>query len=382
MKSRKKNVTILDVAREAGISPMTVSRVFDSNPTRSKVRPETRELVEKVARRLGYRPSAAARHLRLQRAHQIGVYLNWKHHGILSNYGWPRLFGAMQRQAAVYGYRLAFHFQDDTSEANLRDFFQPGRYVDGLVILGRNASETEVRLLQESGLPTVSIYEEIEGFYSLLTNDRGIGYQAANYLYARGHRDVAVLACRFPKDQWNQRYYSFVERAKELGMRVVQNCYQPAGIEKNLGWEHTFAYRNAPLPLKKNGHFTAIWIPSDFLAVGAIHRYEEEGWVVGKDISVISYDNSEAHGMRYWDKPRMTSFELSREQIGICAADILCSGKTEKKVHFFDSVLIERTSVCDGPFPLDHDLLEQVAPLRDGQQVFVEKINPHITIYL
>lgn len=365
-RSKKKNVTVLDVAREAGLSPMTVSRVFDSDATRSKVRPGTREKVEAVARQLGYRPSTAARNLRLQRSHQIGVYLNWKHHGILSHFGWPRVFGALQRQAAQYGYRVAFHFQDDTSETNLKDFFQPGRYVDGLVVLGRNIADKEIRLLRESGLPTVSLYEEIDGFVCLLANDRRVGRQAADYLYARGHRDVAVLAYRNDREHWNLRYYSFMERAQELGLQIVQQYYQPAGMDKTLGWEHTFGYQNAPLPLGDKGHFTALWIPSDFLTVGAIHRYEDEGWEVGKDLSVLSYDNAEAHGIRYWDTPRITSFELNREQIGVRAADILCSGNPEKPVHSFDSTLIERTSVCDGPAAPDNILLGQIAPIKDS----------------
>lgn len=328
---------------------MTVSRVLGLGAQEGRVRKETRERVRAAADLLGYRPNVAARSLRSNRMHQIGAYINRPEYLTMAGFGWMRLFSSLQRQSEEHNYRLAFHFYEDASEASLREFFEPGRYVDGLVVQGRNLSELEIRLLRESGMPVVSLYERLEGFCCMLGDDRGMGRKAADYLYSRGHRRVAAMAHKMAKPEWNGRYEGFIDRARELGMEVVETCFREANKPLLAGWEREFGYDSVPLPGEGKLGFSAIWIPSDFVAVGAIRRYEAEGLVVGRDISVLSYDNSEAYGYAHWETPRITSFELARDRIGLAAADMLCGGNYMPGVHWFASTLVERTSVCDGP---------------------------------
>lgn len=328
---------------------MTVSRVLDvSGWERAKVRPTTRERVEAVAERMGYRPNVAARSLRSNRTHQIGVYIKWKDYVAMGSSGWMRVFSALQRQASEHNYRLAFHFHDQESEADLRELFTPGRYMDGLVVLGRNLSDVEVGLLNDCGMPTVSLYHRIADFCCLLADDGGVGRRAADYLHSRGHRKVAVLSHRTPREEWNGRFHGFVTRAGELGLEVSMQVFHACERRNLNGWERDFGYTETPLPGSDQA-FSALWVTSDFVAVGAVQRLEDEGLVVGKDVSVLSYDNAEGHGYAFWEQPRLTSFDLARDKIGIAAADVLCSGSFSPDIHLFSSQLVERGSVCDGP---------------------------------
>lgn len=348
-RNTQRRITLRDIASEAGVSAMTVSRVMDPTHGGVKVKPETRKRVEAAVQKLGYKPNLAARSLRSSKTFQIGAYVNWNDYHSMSTFGWTHIFGSLQREAGKYGYRLAFYFYENASEDDLRDLLEPGRYVDGLVVQGRNLTELEIREMRASRMPVVSLYETIPDFCSLISGDYEVGVNAANYLYKLGHRRVSAMAQRKTKDEWSMRYHGFIERASELGMDLVSRYFEPRRGPALTGWEKRFGYDNAPIPGDRDAAFSAIWIPSDFVAVGAVDRYEEEGMVVGRDLSVLSLDNSEAYGYAYWKEPRLSSFDLNKQSIGKTAAEKLCSGSFEANVHTFQFELVERTSVTEGP---------------------------------
>lgn len=340
------NSTIIDIAKQAKVSPSAVSLAFHPEKGASRLRPATRERILKIAKELNYHTDLKARGLKNQRTYHIGFLVETTVPDP-ATVAWSLLLSSLQGKLWEHGYRLGFYFFKLVEEWGFEDFLTPNRFVDGIVTIGRNLTPTQIKKIRASGIRAISLFHKINGFFSLMFDEWGAGRAAADYLYACGHRQSAVLAHRYADKRWNGRIDGFLERAAEIGLEVPPSAQFYTDALGLSGTAHEIGQQLFRKFLKIRPPIRCIYCPSDHFAFGILAAMDEHGLREGKDLSILSYDNLEGIGAQPWSSPRLTSFAPSKAAIGNMAAEILVGSRKEEKpgVFTFMPRLVIRDSV-------------------------------------
>jgi LacI family transcriptional regulator len=271
-------VTIDDVALEAGVSIRTVSRVLNKSP---KVNAETRGKIEEVMARLDYRPNWRARGLATGRSYLLGL-LHDEHNALVLG----EVLRGVVPQAAERGYEIIVHPAATTDDDPVRDAvdFVLRSRVDGLLIMSpASGVEGLAEALRPTGVTTCALSAvAIDGFDSTLVYDERAGAaQAAQHLIDLGHRRIAVMSGpNFISAR--ERRAGFIETLRKAGIEPAAEVQGDYGFESGVaGAERLLGL--APRP-------TAILAASDAMAAGILKVAATKGISVPRDLSVVGYD--------------------------------------------------------------------------------------------
>ena len=274
-----------DVARVAGVSHQTVSRVLNDHPS---VRPETRERVQAAISQLGYRRNPFARALVTRRTHTIGVLAP------ASNlFGPASLVIAVEQAARSHGWYVSLASLSDfdpPSVATAIDHFL-GQQVDGLVVVAPVQSAVEACSAAALGVPTVMVATDAEpadGFDVVAIDQEQGARDAVRHLLDLGHRSVAHVAG--PID--------WLDAAARL--RGWWNELSSAGVavpEVLTGdWSAASGYRVGQELLAGGDLPTAVFAANDLMGIGLIRALVEAGVSVPGQVSVVGFDDIDAAG--------------------------------------------------------------------------------------
>lgn len=270
-------VVMADVARLAGVSPMTVSRVLNSP---GRVAPETRLRVLDAVRELGYRPNSAARVLATGRSRVLGVV------GFDTTLYGPAsmLFGIEQAaRDAEYGVTitsLAALTQRNVAEAvdRLR-----GQSVDGVIIIAPHVASVEGLADVSAGLPVVAVGGGDGGVIPVAAVDQYAGAAAATrHLLDLGHRTVRHLAGPSDWLEAGARRKAWEDTLRAAGREVPPVVF--GDWSPRSGYE--FGKRLADDP-----SVTAVFTANDQMAVGLIRALHEAGRRIPDDVSIVGFDD-------------------------------------------------------------------------------------------
>jgi DNA-binding LacI/PurR family transcriptional regulator len=285
-KSSKRS-TIYDVARAAGVSYQTVSRVINDSP---HVSSKTRSLVMQVIQELDYRPNKSAQVLNTQRSNLIEVI------ALDLSTGAPAI-DTLSYTARNLGYKMmisAVHEED--LEATLNDAF--GRSVDGFIFISSNnrVSSTEFQHLSHN-IPFVRMIAEFGSNVPSVVYDQRLGAQlAARHIIGLGHRQIAEI-CGPPMTLDSlARHEGLLIALRDFGLKLGPSVGGDFSIESG--------YMAAEQLLDSGEAFTAVVVSNDAMALGAIHALRSRGLRVPDDISVIGFDDSNFSA--YVDPPLTT----------------------------------------------------------------------------
>lgn len=271
--------TIIDVAREAGVSKSLVSLVLQGEPSVSEVR---RKAVEKAIKKLNYRPNFAARHLASQRTRSIGViiteYRNLSYVNVIE--GLRAIFDAAGYQVIISDLHHSPKLAKDPVDA-----FR-SMNVDALVFIAEAAGLHTTDLDVPS--VTVGFRETRVSGTDLVFSDDAVGTRMlVRHLYELGHRKIAHLTGLGGIAK--NRRDAFVREMTKLRLRAdVFGTEQPTS---EIG-----GFNGAKEMLASGNHFTAIFAANDYMAAGAISALAEAGLRVPEDISIVGYDNAPIAG--------------------------------------------------------------------------------------
>ncbi|WP_170297226.1 LacI family DNA-binding transcriptional regulator [Georgenia thermotolerans] len=288
-------MTARSVAREAGVSVATVSRVMAGS---EKVTAERRTQVLAAAERLGYRPNAMARSLATGRSRSVGVVVP-----NLSNPYFYDVIRGIGRASAEDGYRMVVtdSMEDPAAERALVDDLM--RYVDALVLVGPREDHELLDELAGETKPVVMLIGPrwVTPLPDVTVDNLG-GMQAVyRHLAELGHRTVAYLSGP-PASAQNAVRLRAVAEAERLGMTVT---VVPAGGTIDAGLDATdAALEHRP---------TAIVGFNDLVALGALHRLEQLGIRVPEDVSLTGFDDIVFSA---YSSPRLTTVRTPREELG------------------------------------------------------------------
>jgi LacI family transcriptional regulator len=303
-------VTIYDVAREAGVSMATVSRVVNNNPN---VKPQTRKKVYEAIERLGYRPNAVARGLASKKTTTVGVVIP-----DISNAIVAEVARGIEDIANMYHYNIILCNADMRKEKEIRVINTLlEKQVDGLLFMGGLVTEDHIQAFRTSNVPIVlcATRDEKQEVPSVDIDHKMAAYDAVQALIKRGHQKIALLSGPIEDMSFNYWRYQGYRQALEDARIEFREEYVRSG---NNRYESGLELANYFLQLEDRP--TAILGTNDELAIGAIHTVVDHGLTVPGDFSVIGIDNVRIASMV---RPRLTTVASPMYDIGAVSMRLL-----------------------------------------------------------
>jgi LacI family gluconate utilization system Gnt-I transcriptional repressor len=318
--------TMSDVAQAAGVSLMTVSRVY-KNPAAVSV--ATRERVLSEGERLGFVPNMLAGNLASGRSAMIGIVVP----SLRNSNNASSIQGMADcLRAASYQFMITntgYSLQDEASavEAFIR------RRPDGLVLTGTRHSEETHALLRSSGLPVVEVWETEGPIIDMATgfNNREAGNEITRYLIAKGYARIGYIDYPVPGlRRYDARREGALDALRAAGLEsdlVVSPMHAPDAIED------ASSFRGGASGLERllaKGDIRAVLCASDLLAVGVIFEAQRRGLKVPEDLAVAGFGDFEIAAEV---PPGLTTIRTHGYQMGWAAADMLLARIEGKPVH-------------------------------------------------
>lgn len=335
---RTPRVTLVDVAKAAGVDKAVVSRVVNRDPA-LVIRPETRARVEAAVADLGYRANPAARSLRTAKAGTIGLVIP-----DFANPVYAQIISGAESAALASGHVLVTGSTSGVpSTAAYLELLGHGR-VDGLLIAGGAPSTKEQRTLDGLDLPWLLVNRrDSRGHRYLILDDAHSADVAVSHLVELGHKRIAHIAGPATADTAQRRREGY-ERAMArhdlpTDAAWIQTCdyTMRGGVEAVIA---LFAGPHRP---------TAIYVANVAAAVGALHQLSAMGIAVPDQVSVVATHDTElaSHVM-----PALTTVRMPLRQLGSHAVELLLGQPREAVIEetlASDIELVVRESTAPPP---------------------------------
>jgi DNA-binding LacI/PurR family transcriptional regulator len=298
--------SIRDVARLAGVSHQTVSRVLNSHPS---IRDETKAKVLEAMEALKYRPNRAARALVTSRSRTIGVLA-----ATTGEYGPSSAISAIEDAARDAGYYVNTANLASTTPESIVDSIKHLMLqdIEGLIVMAPQVRVFDVLAGMAIDVPYVSLQSAGHDDHRALAVDQVTGAKAATeHLISLGHVEIVHLAG--PQDwiEAEARMRGFLEAISDADLRT----HPPI-----LGdWTADFGYY-AGQELSRYRDFTAVFAANDLMAIGCMHAFRDAGLDVPRQVSVVGFDDIPV-SQHVW--PPLTTVHQDFKEVGRRAVALL-----------------------------------------------------------
>ena len=305
-------VTIYDIAKEANVSPATVSRVLNRQ---GNVRDETAQRVLKIAKAKKYSPNVMARSLRTKKTFLIGLIIP-----DIENPVYPAPVRGIQDVANQEDYSVIIHSTDGDERKEietLRRLHAVG--VDGLII---NISESslllfeEIKRLRSESLPIVALgpwHSDLEIDYVSVENEKG-AYMATEHLLRLGYKRIAIVLGPRENIISRERFSGYKKALEDYCVKFSEEIVYEGNFKMGSG------YKAAKEMLKEKERPEAIFCANDVMALGAMAALQQEGIRIPEDIALIGFDDIELAGLA---RPSLTTIAQPKYETGKIAAELL-----------------------------------------------------------
>lgn len=323
-------VTIRDIALKSGFSVSTVSKALNGY---SDVSEETRQIIIKTARELGYVPNAQARALKTNRTFILGILFTDDQNNGLTHLYFSHVLNGFKNKAEESGYNITFinkrwGKQTITLLQNCKF-----RGIEGICIACIDVNDPEVQELVYGGIPLVSIDHIFKGHPCVLSNNKEDISLLIKYAYSLGHRKIAYIHGNNSSFVTQQRVKGYVETMKELGLQPRQE-YMIESLYVNPSAARSATEKLLKLPDRP----TCILLPDDVSAFGALDAITDAGLKIPEDISIAGYDGVLVYELM---NPRLTTIKQNAAKIGEEAARLLIHTIENKKNPILEPVIVE-----------------------------------------
>lgn len=273
--------TLKDIAREAGVSLSTASRVLSRARSGGSVDTPIAARVVAVAAELKYEPNLFAASLRTNRTHMLGVLVPHLTDVVLST-----IYEGIDARASAAGYQtVVANTMDDPRERRLRAERLLHRGVDGLVFGDAQVDDRFLDDLARRGVPFVLVSRRHPPYDSATCDDSAGGRLVGNHLADLGHREIAIIAGQPYASTGIDRTEGCLAALGERGVDVPPARIAHSGFDPESG--HLAARR---LMLAATPP-TAIFAVNDMTAIGAIGALRDLGYTAGRDVAVVGFND-------------------------------------------------------------------------------------------
>jgi LacI family transcriptional regulator len=277
-----KVANILDVAKRAGVAPITVSRVINNT---GYIKAETRAVVEAAIHELGYVPNTLARGLRSSRTQTLALVIT-----DLTNPFFTIIARVVGDTAAEAGFNVFFCNTDESEEKEekyVRLLLQ--KQVDGILIVPAKNTSKAVDLITEQGKPVVILDRQITAQADIVRCDSENGaYQLVKLLTSLGHRRITMINGAPEVSISDERLAGYQLAMTEAGAQEHIVCY-PGAFNQEMGYKLTQkAMTQTPRP-------TALFAANNLIAIGALKALQDMQIKVPEEVAVVGFDDLPAN---------------------------------------------------------------------------------------
>lgn len=337
-----KRATLADIARELGVSKMTVSRAINNHPA---INAETRERVLAVARRLKYQPNHSARALATKRTYLLGMVVPDLMHSYFAE-----ILRGVESLARSSGFQILVCNTDENPEKEISEVEALQYRTDGVILASALPPEKSqpYRKMLRDGLKVVLIDRRLENLRcpAVTTDNVLVGRMATEHLIGLGHRRIGHL--RGPDvNVARERFAGYEQALSKNNLQYDKSLAHECGFLEDQGYEAMRAW------IAEGGVPEAIFAANDPAAIGAMKALEEKGWRIGKDVAVVGAGN-----IHYGDRlgVPLTTVGWSTGEMGWRAAKLLIgmiAGETfdpkDRTIVFTPELIVRRSTGAHSP---------------------------------
>lgn len=336
-KYNNKRSTIKDVARVAGVSIATVSRILNGH---GGVSTQLKQKVQAAVKELDYQPNGMARALKNQESRSIGLIIP-----DIENPFFPALVRGVEDAAQQNGYALILCNTDGKPKVEEKYLkFLLTKQVDGILFVGNLGNDGGQFWFSGLNVPVVLLDRRIAGtpFSAVLTDNRAGAVMAVEYLIRQGRRKIVMIGGR-------QKSITSLERA--AGFLAAMRAHDYSVSEHDIYYgDFTFegGYRAVQALLENKTAFDAVFAANDMMAIGVMEGLSRHGLRVPDDVAVVGFDNIH---MSAWYKPALTTvsqpvYQMGKIGVEILVDEIVGNGDSRQEIVLTPKLVIRRS--CGG----------------------------------
>lgn len=327
--------SIKDVAKEAGVSIATVSRVLNDIDV---VNEDTKKKVLDAIKKLGYRPNIVARSLKTQRTKTIGILIP-----DISSGFYPEIVRGAEDVANIYDYNVILCNSDFDSEKE-KDYLRVLRekMVDGVIYMSSSLEEEILDIINELDVKTILVEtkDKQDRLPSVIIDNIMATYDSTKYLLEKGLKNIAFVGVKKEIiNAWGDRYIGYEKALKDNGIDLDEDLVFLKNLKVGTGYEAAEKF------LSIDKKIDGIVCASDEIAIGVINGLREKGINVPEDISVIGFNDNAVASYFY---PQLTTVKQPSYDMGSVAMRMLIKILNNKPLdqdqYILNYELIQRQS--------------------------------------
>ena len=302
-------INIKDVARKAGVSTATVSRVLGDF---HGVRDKTKKKVLKAVADLNYEINAVARHLRQKKTKTIGIIVE----NVLSKFC-SVIAKSVEDTNNKFGYNTILCNADENPEKELNYLkILKSNRVDGIILTPTGKNSKYVQHLINSGTKVVLLDRLIEGVDcdAILVDNANGAYKAVKHLIDQGYRKIGIVSGILDRTTGAERLKGYLQAIEEAGIAKEDSLIKIGNFKKESGRKLTKEL------LEQSNKPKAIFTTNIDMSMGALLAIKEKGLTIPEDIGIVCFDDSD------WAlilEPSITVIRQPVYQLGSTAAELL-----------------------------------------------------------
>jgi len=309
---KKKQVTANDVAKMAGVSPSTVSRVISNNP---RISEPTRRKVLKCMEELGYYPNANARSLAIKKTGTVGIIIPTTSEDYFSNPFFAESLRGIIRGASKSGYDLLLSTNTEKGEElKITKKFVRGSKVDGIILMTSKVDDECIEYLKNIDFPFSIIGSTDDEKINQVDNDNALAaYELTKHLIEIGRKRIAMIVGDINLVVSKKRIKGYKKALSEANIDFDENLLFSGSFDEKTGYDYGVKISKInPLP-------DGLIVADDLVAFGAVKAFEDLEINIPKDIAVASFNNSvlAKHSNIPLTSVDINAFELGREAMNL-----------------------------------------------------------------
>lgn len=324
--------SIKDVAKEAGVSIATVSRVLNDVDV---VNEETKKKVLKAIGKLGYRPNIIARSLKTQKTKTIGIIIP-----DISNQFYPEIVRGAEDVANIYDYNIMLCNTDLDFEKEMEYLrVMKEKMADGILYMSASLEPAILNLIKQLQLPMVLVEtaNDEDDIPSVTIDNKKAAYDGVKYLIKKGDKKIAYIGTHEDEANANAlRYVGYKQALKENNLEVNENITYFGSLKAQDGYEGINKILNRE-------NIDSVFCCSDEVAMGAINALRDKKIRVPEDVDVIGFGNIYSSAIFY---PKITTVAQPMYDMGSVGMRMLIK-------------IINKEEISTRKYVLGHNLIER-----------------------
>lgn len=335
--------TLEEVARAAGVSRATASRVVNGSPT---VGQAARQSVIRAIEHLGYVPNRAARSLVTRRNDSIGVVIAEPTGRIFADPFFAEVLRGVGTGLAVHHLQLVLMLCQTPEEERRAERYLTGGHLDGVILFSLHGEDPLPEHLRSFGIPTVvgGAPPRGIGVTSVDNDNRGGAIAAVNHLIAQGRSAIATITGPPDMPAAVSRRLGYLEAIRAAG-RTPDAALEETGWFTREGGEEAMR-----ILLERRPDIDGVFAASDLMAAGALSVLYTNGRRIPQDVAIVGFDDSIIAQSTH---PPLSSIRQSMEQMGRELVNVLLQSASSPdgvvRHVVLDTELVVRESSAVGP---------------------------------